>query len=356
MIRPFRCGLLLCAILSLAACGGGGGGGGGGISNGGDGSHLVQGPQQAPVQADSGDFDAGFDIGPFTSGTNSLTLIDPQNDVFAEFNDADFHSTTDTISDHKWLTAEIDMDTQKIIDNLDIFTYRPGAQTGTLNEYGDRKFTGTVTYGKQTLLINDRTANVALEHSTFGAWYYRATWTGDEADLDGKNPLHMAEGDPNYTQITYHPFYGADSSAPEVAPATGGTPFTGAAHAQFAQYMESGSYISEFRSGTASLSIGAVATTGNLELTFPNAYNIGFNDIAITNGGAISANYGDIPIITANDNTTGISLNSDDIWSREVELEGQFYGSGAAASEAAGAFSIGFRGDKEIRGSFGVKK
>ncbi|MDR1124949.1 MAG: hypothetical protein LBM64_02655, partial [Deltaproteobacteria bacterium] len=149
MMRIFKLCLLLGCAFSLTACFGSGSGGGSG-----GGAHiatnLVQGAQQAPVQADTDAFDAGFDIGPFTSGKGSLTLIDQYSNVFAEFNDADSHSTTDTISDHKWLTAEIDMDTQKISDNLDIFTYPAGQQTETLNEDGDRKFTGTVTYGKQT--------------------------------------------------------------------------------------------------------------------------------------------------------------------------------------------------------------
>jgi hypothetical protein len=312
---------------------------------------LTQGAQQNPDAKDSAAFNNNFPIGPFTSGTNSLTLIDPGTNVFAEFVDADFHETTDDINGQKWLTAEIAMDTQKISDNLDIFTYPAGQQTETLNEDGDRKFTGTVTYGKQTLLLNDRrNLDVALDHSTFGAWYYTATWNGTETDLNGANPRI----ENHYTEIVYHPFYGADSGATALAPTASDT-FTGAAHAQFSQHLENGNYnyISEFRSGTAELTIGAVATTGDLALTFPNAYNIDFNGISIDGSGAISTAY--LPIITANNNTTGISLKTADLYSGDLELEGQFYGTSGTASEAAGIFRLGFRGDSEVMGSFGVK-
>jgi hypothetical protein len=357
MMRIFKLCLLLGCAFSLTACFGSGSGGGSG-----GGAHiatnLVQGAQQAPVQADTNAFNnsSGWHIGPFKPGTNSLTLIDPHSNVFAEFNDDDFHSTTDTISDHKWLTAEIDMDVQNISDNLDIFTYPAGQQTETVftdtDGHGEStKFTGTVTYGKQTLLINDRELNVELEHATFGAWYYTSTWNGITTDLNGANPRTEA----NYTEQVYHPFHGADTGATQAAPAANDTFTTGAAHAQFAQYRDSGSYISEFRSGTAELSIGGSANSGSLALTFPNAYHIGFNDISIDANGTISVNYGNIPTVTPNNNTTGISLNSADINKGDVKLEGQFYGS-STASEAAGTFGIGFEGDKEILGSFGVKK
>jgi hypothetical protein len=347
MMRTFKLFLLLCCVFSLTACFGSGSGGGGNVRIA---TNLTQGTLQPPDAKDSAAFDSGFPVGPMTSGTGSLRLIDPQSQVFAEFENADFHETTDDISGHKWLTAEKDMDAEKIKNNLSIFTFKAGDQgpngTFVADSGGNYVFKGTVTYGGQTLLINDRRASgLALEYATFGAWFYPVSWDGTHTE-GGETTTEKT------TELVYHPFYDTHAAS-KIAP-NANDAFTGVAHAEFAQYQESGSYISELRSGTATLNIGSLATSGNLTLSFPQAYDIGFINIGISSGGAIS-HTGGIPTITDNGNTTGISLKSDAIWSSEVELEGQFHGSGSA-SEAAGIFLIGFKGDKEVQGAFGVKK
>ncbi|MBQ4133583.1 MAG: hypothetical protein IJD04_07625 [Desulfovibrionaceae bacterium] len=223
----------------------------------------------------------------------------------------------------------------------------------------DEYFTGTVAYGKQFLQLN--AGLVELEHSSFGAWGVE-TMSAGTWKTSGGAILAEHTADTPYREIAYTPLSGGDTA--RLANPSNGA-FTGKVIAMATDYGSgpSGSPLQKFFTGDASLTV-ASASTGTLDLSFPNFYNIGFN--LEINGSGFQAVQGSSPTITGNNNTSGINLqgtvspaqnpaaaNWDDTY-----LTGNFYGS-SSATEATGHFNVNtYNGhdDTNLSGSFGVKQ
>jgi hypothetical protein len=208
----------------------------------------------------------------------------------------------------------------------------------------ERKFTGTITYNSQYVHLNSKM--VGLEHSTFGAWLYDFTVQGKINDV----PVDLVD-------IVYTPLSGGNNR--NLAHPAPNNVFSGKATALAVRnaYNE---FESAFLTGDASLTINGSATNGNLELDFPEFYNIKYNDLNITGS---SMNFVGTPVLTDNGNTTGITITQSKIWNNstgspdhDTFVKGSFYGDTTLASEAVGTFSVFDSDDHGVSGAFGVKK
>jgi hypothetical protein len=214
-----------------------------------------------------------------------------------------------------------------------------------VNEY----LMGTVAYSTQILTLN--AGLVGLEHSSFGAWTLELAASGTLVGYCGTESLD------GHREIYYVPISGGDSGALK-APAANGAFTTGKAMA-----MATDDELVKFFTGEAALTVNGAGNGGDLLLSVLNFYDIGF-ELAVS-GSGFQAVYNSIPTITDHGNTSGITLDQSRInaaknpasadMKHDTYLTGNFYGSGANASEATGRFNVDAH-NIHVSGSFGVKQ
>jgi hypothetical protein len=389
---PLAC-LIVGATLALAACMGGGSGGGGGGSpiaprSTFSVSEVTDGmPNQGALSddysnsGDSGGLEAALTGGNYLEGTageagqnihvehgaSMHVTLGSSTVVFATGNNGDSNlygnGGTQLAAGEKDVDqAALDiMNEARPTSSIDELL-PPGSYTDLLvnDRVGaEERFTGTIAYGKQILTLNS--GLVDLEHSSFGSWAIETMFSGTfKGDVIGTIT-------DDYREIISTPVSGGDSNALKSPQANDA--FTGKAMAMATDYKvgPAVSPAQKFFTGDAALTVNGAGNGGNLALSFPNFYDIGF---ALTvSGSGFQATTGSIPTVTDNGNTSGITLNQATIEraknpgaadAHDTYLTGNFYGSGANAGEATGRFNVfdenGSGEDSSISGSFGVKK
>lgn len=212
-------------------------------------------------------------------------------------------------------------------------------------------FTGTALGGTEFLALNN--GLVDLQFASFGAWGVK---TGYAGTFEWNGQSKTFSGDDTYTDITFVPVSGGNSAHAAIPDKDAS--FTGKAIAMATQYIMLENPIQEFFRGDATLTINSAGTGGNLAMSFPNFYNIGFT---FNISGTEFHNDGALPSVTDNGNTSPFHF-PDTI--EGASLSGNFYGDGSAG-EASGRFEISGMnpttgdptGDQFLfDGSFGVKK
>jgi hypothetical protein len=382
--RTLSC-LLLCAILSLAACGGGGGSSSasapplspGVVTGGLDNQGVLEsfdGDNDLGNLGDSGGLKTSLTSGNYleVSGGLQVELYDDYsiNIKIPYVSSEEFIASDGDIrlygdeSGTKLLVGEKDVDGDGgalTLMNAALGDSYPYPELPEPREYdgeqigSDETFTGTIAYSKQILTLN--AGLVDLEHSSFGSWALELTADGTLKTPEGTETLA------GYKETYYLPLSGGDSNALK-EPAADGIPFVGKA---MAMATDDGHAVplQRFFTGDAELTVDG--SGGSLELSFPNFYKIGF-DLAVTGSGFEAANNSSVTV-TDNGNTSGITLNQDTIEKAknsayadlrdDTYLTGSFYGgpSEANASEATGRFNVySEESDRDIyvSGSFGV--
>lgn len=217
------------------------------------------------------------------------------------------------------------------------------------------KFTGTVERGEKLIAMN--AGFVPLQHSTYGIWATSYKLNGHFEHAGGKYP--GGSNDTIIEDYTVRPLSGGVDGMKK-APANGAS-FTGKAMAMATKY-NSDQMISptqKFLTGDATLTIDAGGGKGDLSLQFPNFYNIGFKlDIM---GSEFKAQNGSTPTVTLNGvNNTGIVFGDIDPVNHSYSgggttyVQGNFYGSGATATETTGVFQVNDKNNTNLIGSFGA--
>ena len=217
---------------------------------------------------------------------------------------------------------------------------------------GEIYFTGTALGGTEFIALNS--GLVDLEYASFGAWGVKTGFVGT-MEWNGKSK-NYSEDDP-FEEITFIAVSGGNPEK-KVVPAEN-TDFTGKALAMATQYRGSTleKPLQDFFTGDAMLTIDSTGKSGNLAMSFPNFYDIGFK-FNVHDGELQGDGLHMPPTIRDNGNTTDFHFPS------RIEgssLSGNFYGEGETASEASGRFEISARDNPTddlfiFDGSFGVKK
>ena len=394
MSKNFMLLTVMTSVVLLSACGGGGGGGGG--ISGGDGdiggggttplaprptisvSEITGGmPQQGYLaedysnSGDSGGLKATLEsnglIATDDTGQTFLTIKHGNSiDVIAENGPSDQRVLKefkfDELPQFGTSKPELTIGISDMTDETAAFLEEP--KRGTVYNHesfgfmhddpgqGEIYFTGTALGGTEFIALNSGLVN--LEYASFGAWGVKTGFVGTmEWNGTSKN---YSDDDP-FEEITFVAVSGGNPEKKAVP--AGNTSFTGKALAMATQYKGSSleKPLQDFFTGDAKLTIDATGTAGNLAMSFPNFYDIGFKfnvrDDELQGDGLHQP-----PTIKDNGNTTDFHIPS------RIEgssLNGNFYGEGVAASEASGRFEISARDNLTddlfiLDGSFGVKK
>ena len=215
-------------------------------------------------------------------------------------------------------------------------------------------FTGTALGATEFMALNSGLVN--LTYASFGAWGYKSGWVGT-FEWNGLSKTYTKD-DP-YVDTMFIPVSGGNS-AHNAVPAANAN-FTGKAIAMAQQYRGTTLekpieyfFIGE-NAGIATLTIDAGGKSGNLAMSFPNFYNIGFKFNVYNSE---FHNDRQLPTVTDNGNTYDIQFPQN---ITGASLSGNFYGPSGSASEASGHFEIGAKNDItedefNFNGSFGVKQ
>lgn len=372
---------LLTSLASLTACGGGSGGGGGGalqiprptISV----SEITGGmPQQGYLAedysnaGDSGGLKATLENGGLTGNVeghqvtivhgNSIDVVaeygEPNARVLKEFQFAELPQYGEGRS--KLVVGISDM-TDDTADFLDIpAEVRRGAKVEKADwgymhndpRQGTIYFTGTGLGGTEFMALNS--GLVDLAYASFGAWGAKY---GAAGTLEWNGQSKTFPDDDPFEEITYVPVSGGNSA--KLALPAANTAFTGKAIAMATQYRGStlDKPVQDFFTGDATLRINTAGDGGDLTMSFPDFYNIGF---ALTVHDTEFHNDGQMPTVTDNGNTSPFHFPTT---LEGASLSGNFYGEGGSASEASGRFEISARDNPTddlfvFDGSFGVKQ
>lgn len=202
---------------------------------------------------------------------------------------------------------------------------------------------------------------VPLQYSTFGMWAInynsKGTWTRISSGESGPVDIWGAWAVPF--------FDGVDSQ--KVAPAAS-TEFTGQAVAiAHIGGGDDGPFlapVNQWISGDATLTVASSGNSVDLELIFPDYYDITFSDIGLTGGEFAASQKSRVDVVeNASHDSSKFSMDIDNIkpytgttdYAAGTYLEGQFFGSGQA-SEAAGKFQVADKNNHNITGAFGVTK
>lgn len=219
---------------------------------------------------------------------------------------------------------------------------------------GDIFFSGTYpAEGRHFLMLS--CGLVPLEYASFGGW-------GAEFIMDGTLTWGDESRTGRYYEIDYHALSGGNPAALKAPSANAA--FTGKAIALATQFNGNTlqSPDQRFFHGDASLTIDPTGHGGNLAMSFPNFYNIGFQ-FAVSN----NTFHADEKTLTVTDNHNSSQFryptNIHNGGRIDASLNGNFYGdpAGSIASEATGRFGIWAKDTKfddefSIVGSFGVKQ
>lgn len=220
-------------------------------------------------------------------------------------------------------------------------------------------FTGTALGATEFMALNSGPVKVnssgqpeGLAYASFGAWGVKSGWVGT-FEWNGQSKTYT-KNDP-YTDITFIPVSGGNS-AYNAVPAANAS-FTGKAIAMATQYRGTTleKPVQDFFHGDATLTIDSGGRSGNLAMSFPNFYNIGFKFNVYNSE---FHNDRQLPTVTDNGNTYDIQFPQN---ITGASLSGNFYGPSGSASEASGRFEIGAKNDItgdgfSFDGSFGVKQ
>ncbi len=369
---------MMASLVSLTACVGGGGGGGSGgtplaprptISA----SEITGGmPQQGYLAedysntGDSGGLEATLKSDGLTAEVNGQTLTIKHGnsiDIIAEYGGPDERVLKEfqfaELPQHGERGPELVIGIGDMTDNTADFLKEP--RRGTRYDHADWGpmhddpakptvyFTGTALGGTEFMALNSGLVN--LTYASFGAWGVKSGWVGT-FEWNGQSKTYPAD-DP-YTDITFIPVSGGDSAYLKVPAAN--AVFTGKAIAMATQYR--GTTLDkpdqEFFRGDATLNIDSGGRSGNLAMSFPDFYNIGFQ---LTVYNSEFHNDGRMPTVADNGNTSKFHFPSN---IEGASLSGNFYGPSGSASEASGRFEIGAKNDAGDQfmfdGSFGVKQ
>ncbi|MDR1242147.1 MAG: hypothetical protein LBM00_05095 [Deltaproteobacteria bacterium] len=380
MLRAFRFALLLCGILSLAACGGGGGGG------------VGENPAVTPPLAFSAK--NGFNLGDenvtkdapevSTDATNipaktpidetlavepgSLKIVDTSaNTTLITF--ADGPGGVIKLYDNGYLVADKylpddanDPDSGFAKAVVAGGSARPGTYNNEVlddDHSNNDKFTGTVTYTDQALVAftgdQDDPDVFSLAHSTFGAWAVSLTATGFFNTVDGE-----VQHGPFY-EVMFFPFAGGAETNKNVDPPTG--TYSGPAMAMLYHWTGDGSVFNNaYLTGTAELEVTGSNTASRIALLFPEFGDITLSGKTFNLSNEITG-HGD-GFISYTSNNGSASLDNIKTLDRYT-LNAAFY-TKDSVTEGVGTFHI--RGDKtedpltgetygvQLRGAFGVKK
>ncbi len=387
---------VMAGLVSLTACVGGGGGGSGStplaprptITA----SEITGGmPQQGYLAedysntGDNGGLEASLKNDGLTAqlgeNGNGPTLIIKEGnsiDVFAEYGPADrrllraFHFADLPLYGEKYPelvigTGEITDETANFLEEDRRGTRYDHADWGPMNEDPAKPivyFTGTALGSTEFMALNSGPVKVnsfgqpeGLEYAAFGAWGVKSGWVGT-FEWNGQSKTYT--GNDPYTDITFIPVSGGNS-AHNAVPAANAN-FTGKAIAMATQYRGSTLekpvqyFFAGKEAGIATLTIDAGGKSGNLAMSFPNFYNIGFKFNVDNNEFRYDKNQ--MPTVTDNGNTYDIQFPQN---ITGASLSGNFYGPSGSASEASGRFEIGAKNDITgdqfmFDGSFGVKQ
>lgn len=211
-------------------------------------------------------------------------------------------------------------------------------------------FTGTSLGGTEFLALNS--GLVDLAYASFGAWGAKS---GAVGTIEWKGQSKTFSVDKPFEEIVYVPVSGGNTAYLKM-PAADAT-FTGKAMAMATQYRGStlDMPVQDFFTGDATLRINSAGNGGNLTMSFPDFYNIGFTFNVYNTE---FHNDGTMPTVTDNGNTSKFHFPNT---IEGASLSGNFYGPDASAGEASGRFEIGARDNSAddlfmFDGSFGVKQ
>lgn len=236
------------------------------------------------------------------------------------------------------------------------YHYEPFGSDDMHNDPNQGKvyFTGTALGGTEFIALNS--GLVDLAHASFGAWGVKTGFVGT-MEWNGKSKTHP-EDDP-FEEITFIPVSGGNPEEKAIPAAN--TSFTGKAFAMATQYRGStlDDPLHKIFTGDARLSIDSTGRSGNLAMSFPDFYDIGFKFNVVGDDGGLQGDGLHMPpTIRDNGNKTEFHFPN------RIEgssLSGNFYGENKTASEASGRFEISGRDNPTddlfiFDGSFGVKK
>ena len=345
--------LIICAMFNLAGCGGGGGTGGGAgrITNPsltfGDTTFTTVGAVSKDMSEITAGTLASLEAGITVSDGNNTLILEKGSIivkrsggsilVYESGENKDIYLDT---SGHLIGVLPSTPELQAFVDDVVASQVAGNITNGILNPGQSRTFTAE----KAAIMLN---GVAPLQYSTFGLWAFNGRMVGDvskthQVDRDAVHPWWVLGGVDAYKKV------------PTVS-----TDFTGEAMA-LAFHISDDILESQYYFGDAKLSIGASLANVDLTLTFPEYY------IITASGFSINSTTGEwlanptIGITENNLASGGIGLDFgyyNSVWNNVTNptagdpqtaiarTRGNFYGSGANASEAVGAVWI----DKNIK-------
>lgn len=310
---------IVLACLSLCACGGGGGGGGGsGLS---DAEVFAFVPADGEVIRDGGGISVTKTAGGLQLKVDGSGGLDP---VFHRT--VSFSTARDFKEEGNYFTAQ---------------------KTGAA-----RQFKGEATEGygdiRGQAAITDKIylggKKLGLEYSEFGIWQV-------SLGLNGKVDGHEVNEELQVGAYTFHA--GDDQHKRGFNEVSGQASFTGRALGQaFDETPDVSTAVNVFGTAKLDMDLGAGGATGSLALDFDNFYKF---KVSVSSDGDGELHETALTEVTANANTTGISLDTNTA-GYASHVRGQLYGpAGASATEGTGTFEF-VKGSKGVYGAFGVKR